>query len=480
MVGQSELQQFEEGSRQSHRILHVLVPASRLFAAHWSLFLPDLNLGDPKEGFSTGTRIHVVGDRLNGFRLEVVRGYDCQKDRSLQGRIFAVGNVPQQYLQPCEASSENVQDGQLKDADEGGGIISEEIRTPFETACSQVEAPGSSLNRVSQQETAGERPGRRPKPEVKDCQCVHFVIYYAAVEGLILTYHDISSHPCGLRFLFALGSGDEMAHITVDVCELPKRSSEDFRGANNVDANPKTLPAPCEERVQAMHQQAVPIGQNPADAFRPAPVCFLQDDLLVKWGADVTIAEGQCLWFLNQHLDNKVPVPRIYGWTQDQGQTFLYMQLIHGDPLSKRWDNLSSDEKLSISEQLKPMVATWQSLRRPDRLASDQPVLSQLGGQTLRDIMFFDGANYPAGPFESVREFNDAFARLALRTAAVDGIDPRKTLVELRGLTDDMPAVFAHADLDLSNILISKLGEGPVQVKAIIDWHQAGWYPKYW
>ncbi|KAI7239721.1 hypothetical protein KC330_g1783 [Hortaea werneckii] len=271
-----------------------------------------------------------------------------------------------------------------------------------------------------------------------------------------------------------------MAHITVDVCELPKRSSEDFRGANNVDANPKTLPAPCEERVQAMHQQAVPIGQNPADAFRPAPVCFLQDDLLVKWGADVTIAEGQCLWFLNQHLDNKVPVPRIYGWTQDQGQTFLYMQLIHGDPLSKRWDNLSSDEKLSISEQLKPMVATWQSLRRPDRLASDQPVLSQLGGQTLRDIMFFDGANYPAGPFESVREFNDAFARLALRTAAVDGIDPRKTLVELRGLTDDMPAVFAHADLDLSNILISKLGEGPVQVKAIIDWHQAGWYPKYW
>ncbi|KAI7202818.1 hypothetical protein KC316_g1639, partial [Hortaea werneckii] len=271
-----------------------------------------------------------------------------------------------------------------------------------------------------------------------------------------------------------------MARITVNVGELPKASSEDFRRARNGQLSPKTLPTPCEVRVQAVHQQAIPIGQNPADAFRPAPVCFLQDDLLVKWGADVTIAEGQCLWFFNQHLDNKVSVPRIYGWTQDQGQTFLYMQLILGDPLSNRWDNLSSDEKLSISEQLKPMVATWQSLRRPDRTASDQPVLSQLGGQALRDIMFYDGANYPAGPFESVREFNNAFARLALRTAAVDGIDPRNTLVELRGLTDDIPAVFAHADLDLSNILISKLGEGPVQVKAIIDWHQAGWYPKYW
>ncbi|RMY77093.1 hypothetical protein D0863_01515 [Hortaea werneckii] len=245
---------------------------------------------------------------------------------------------------------------------------------------------------------------------------------------------------------FALDSGCEMARTTVNVGELPKASSEDFRRARNGQLSPKTLPTPCEVRVQAVHQQAVPIGQNPADAFRPAPV----------------------------------PVPRIYGWTQDQGQTFLYMQLILGDPLSNRWDNLSSDEKLSISEQLKPMVATWQSLRRPDRTASDQPVLSQLGGQALRDIMFYDGANYPAGPFESVREFNDAFARLALRTAAVDGIDPRNTLVELRGLTDDIPAVFAHADLDLSNILISKLGEGPVQVKAIIDWHQAGWYPKYW
>ncbi|KAI7502590.1 hypothetical protein KC367_g2135 [Hortaea werneckii] len=256
----------------------------------------------------------------------------------------------------------------------------------------------------------------------------------------------------------------EMACITVNVGELPQRSSEDFRSSNIDGVNLKSLPSPCEVRMHAVHQKAVRIGQNPADAFRPAPVCFPRDDLLVKWGADVTIAEGQCLWFFNRYLQDRVPVPRIYGWTQDQGQTFLYMQLISGDPLSKRWDSLSSEEKLSISEQLKPM----------------QPLLSQLGGQALRDIMFHDGEHYPAGPFESVREFNDAFARLAHPTAAVDDIDPRKTFVEMRGLTDDRPAVFAHADLDLSNILISKIDEGPARVKAIIDWHQAGWYPQYW
>ncbi|GAB1732857.1 hypothetical protein NU195Hw_g2659t1 [Hortaea werneckii] len=271
-----------------------------------------------------------------------------------------------------------------------------------------------------------------------------------------------------------------MSLVTVDSGELPQGSSEDFRATTDGGFSPESLPAPCEVRNQAVRQQAVRTGQDPADAFRPAPVCFPQDDLLVKWGADVTIAEGQCLWFFNQYLQDRVPTPRIYGWTQDQGQTFLYMQLISGDPLSKRWDNLPSDEKLSISEQLKPMVATWQGLKRRDCPASNQLLLSQLGGQALRDVMFQDGENYPAGPFESVRDFNDAFARLAHPTAAVDDMDPREAFVELRGLTDDMPAVFAHADLDLSNILITKTEEGSAQVKAIIDWHQAGWYPQHW
>lgn len=176
----------EKSPSHSDRILYVLVPPSRLFAAHWSLFLPDLQYDDSRQGSSIGTRIHVVGDRLDGFRLEIIRGYNSQNDRSLQGRMFALAQVPQQCLQPCEASSESVQDCQSKDDDEGGGIISEEIRTPFETACSQVEAPGPSLNCVYQQETAGERPGRRPKLEVKDCQWWVRQVIHSLVENQML------------------------------------------------------------------------------------------------------------------------------------------------------------------------------------------------------------------------------------------------------------------------------------------------------
>lgn len=186
MVDQTQLQSVEEGSNQIHSPLHVLAPPSRLFAAHWSLFLPDLNNGDPQQESSIGTRIHVVGDRLGGFRLEIVRGYDSQKDRSLQGRIFALARVPQQYLQPCQASLESLQDCQSKDDDEGGGFISEEFRSPFEIACSLVEAPGPSLNRVSQQQTADERVGRRPKSEVKDCQWWVRQVIHSLVEQEML------------------------------------------------------------------------------------------------------------------------------------------------------------------------------------------------------------------------------------------------------------------------------------------------------
>lgn len=46
------------------------------------------------------------------------------------------------------------------------------------------------------------------------------------------------------------------------------------------------------------------------------------------------------------------------------------------------------------------------------------------------------------------------------------------------GLSDETPVVFTHNDLDQSNILIFKAGDGPLRLVAIIDWHQSGWYPE--
>ena len=276
----------------------------------------------------------------------------------------------------------------------------------------------------------------------------------------------------------------------------------------------QTLPSPFEVRRQFELQ-----GGDLTQTFRPKPVCFPDEALLVKWGSDVTIAEGQCLWFLKENLPDLVPVPRIYGWRQEANHTYLYMEMIEADTLADRWESLAQHERTLICEQLRSIISAyrrvklcgqtstpnappracwsniWQALRLGYSILSwwsdrELPVtnphpkcssLSQIGGQGLRDILFQDarGNHYPAGPYNSIQDFHKSFANLTTRDRA-ESVDPRTEIEELRGLRDDVPVVFTHGDLDQSNILISKQDHGQLRIVAIIDWHQSGWYPEPW
>ena len=84
---------------------------------------------------------------------------------------------------------------------------------------------------------------------------------------------------------------------------------------------------------------------------------------------------------------------------------------------------------------------------------------------------------YPAGPFPNVESFHDWFARLSFRRR--QDILP-SDIPELSGLSNEKPVFFTHGDLHRSNILISLPEAGPACAIAVIDWHQSGWYPRYW
>lgn len=152
------------------RPLYVLIPPSPLFAAHWSFFLPDepddKSKARPMES-TTGRRIHVSGDRLNGFGLEIVRVYDVSKHRAVGSRRFAIALVPAQVLGQATESeqSKSTTNHELKDDDEGGGYVDNSPIDAFERVCVEVEAPGPSLNKVAPRE-----PGKGQKREAKDCQ----------------------------------------------------------------------------------------------------------------------------------------------------------------------------------------------------------------------------------------------------------------------------------------------------------------------
>nr|POF17740.1 hypothetical protein CFP56_13152 [Quercus suber] len=148
--------------------LYVLIPPSPLFAAHWSLFIPDTGSSDAlcrrHDESSQGRRFHVSGDRLNGFSLEIIRGYNVSKHRSLGSRRFPIGIL---RLNSTLHDSVREKDVQEKDEDEGGGFVDNRAIDDVEQVCLDVEAPGPSLNRVGASSVAG---GKRVKSEVRDCQ----------------------------------------------------------------------------------------------------------------------------------------------------------------------------------------------------------------------------------------------------------------------------------------------------------------------
>ncbi|TQS31688.1 hypothetical protein Golomagni_08024 [Golovinomyces magnicellulatus] len=64
-----------------------------------------------------------------------------------------------------------------------------------------------------------------------------------------------------------------------------------------------------------------------------------------------------------------------------------------------------------------------------------------------------------AGPFSSVKDFNDWFSQLDY-------------------LPDDGPIKFIHCDLHRGNIIVST--SKPCRVVGIVDWGQSGWFPDFW
>ena len=204
--------------------LYVLVPPSPFFAAHWSLFLPGLPphissqrtststitgssiTGSRHEESNIGTRIHVAGDRLHGFGLEIVRQYNINHDSSLarsssgsSSRRFPIGVVREEYLRQDSSSLEYTKNGAdtsaaataeiVKDDEEGGGYVDNEPTSLFEQVCVNVEAPGPSLNSVlddSGQGCKGLGVGRRLRREVKDCQWwISRVVESLCQEGIL-------------------------------------------------------------------------------------------------------------------------------------------------------------------------------------------------------------------------------------------------------------------------------------------------------
>ncbi|KAJ5698120.1 hypothetical protein N7462_000125 [Penicillium macrosclerotiorum] len=222
----------------------------------------------------------------------------------------------------------------------------------------------------------------------------------------------------------------------------------------------KCLPTP--EQVKALSKD---IGTTP----QPQPVKFKNSGVFVKFGPYVTIAEAQCLWMIKKAFSNQIPVPEIFGWRVDeQKNVFLYMELIQGRTLLESWDTLDKLDKSSLVDQLRQIVQDLRSLEQNPLL---DPYIGSISGQRVQDYVFESFPN--AGPFASIKDFNDWFASLPQTQAPNKFEDPYRHL-----LPDSGTIKFTHADLHRGNIMVSS--SKPVRILAVVDWGLSGWYPDYW
>ncbi|EPS41439.1 hypothetical protein H072_4673 [Dactylellina haptotyla CBS 200.50] len=248
--------------------------------------------------------------------------------------------------------------------------------------------------------------------------------------------------------------------ISIRVSELPAEKNVDFIETSFFhENNSRKLPTPSEVRSRATHPRT----------HRPDPIRFTEDNLIVKWGEYVTIAEGQVYWMLQTHLKGEIPAPEIYGWRTEGNQVFLYLEYITENQLEEVHHELGTESRSKINSQIRSIKTALLRLRQNPT----QEFLGSIGGQPLPDTACEDDDNL-AGPPPSVAAFHCWLTDRALKR--FPDPEPTKPLREM--LPDNVPIVFSHCDLHPKNILVSPAE--PSKIVAIVDWHQSGWYPSYW
>ncbi|KAL2070322.1 hypothetical protein VTL71DRAFT_13348 [Oculimacula yallundae] len=240
--------------------------------------------------------------------------------------------------------------------------------------------------------------------------------------------------------------------------KLPSADNITFLETSFFTKHRELLPTPAEVR-----EAAGPISK----IFRPPPVSFPSMNLIVKYGRSITKAEGQCLWAVHRLCPN-VPVPEVYGWCQDGGETFIYTQLIGGATLEHEWPGMDVEEKYEICTQLHGMLNELRQLRQDP---SDQ-FIGTINRQPVQDVIF-EHKHFEV--FSDVTSFHDWFSGVVM--SHMDLSDPDRWRP---GLLDEVPIVFTHADLHRSNIMMTWDANGKPRVAGIVDWHQSGWYPACW
>jgi hypothetical protein len=127
----------------------------------------------------------------------------------------------------------------------------------------------------------------------------------------------------------------------------PEQSSDSDRPAH-------WFPSPAEVRANPLLRETLGSCTTKFDSL----------NIVVKYGEDITVSEAHCLRALRRLLPDEVPVPEVYGWREDGGEVFIYMELITGVTLESQWATLSDQAKKEVIPQLCAIVKGLRKLHQ--------------------------------------------------------------------------------------------------------------------
>ncbi|KAK7949765.1 phosphotransferase enzyme family protein-like protein, partial [Apiospora saccharicola] len=220
----------------------------------------------------------------------------------------------------------------------------------------------------------------------------------------------------------------------------PSGSSVTFKNTSYFSRNGQNVDFPTPSRILAESAIQAPSFQ---DCEERPPVYFKELGLVVN-------AFGP--W---KQVVPHVPVPEVYGWTQDTKYTYLFIEFVHGVTLEKIWDSLPHCVPFSKSQTIAFQVGTVVHLQAT--IFTNSSNAGHVNRGPLTDVVFTGGNLPPAGPFFSVTAFHDWLSSMLTKDKGQHwlGIDPSDIPDPYRqGLPDDSSVVFTHPDLHPSNIIV--------------------------
>jgi aminoglycoside phosphotransferase (APT) family kinase protein len=192
------------------------------------------------------------------------------------------------------------------------------------------------------------------------------------------------------------------------------------------------------------------------------PGCLVtrqSDGAVIKRGRRVNIDEQAALALATQY---NLPVPRVYGAGEKNGEPFIRMSFIEGEGLDSVWPRMTVEEKHSICQQLREILTTMRSI--PCTTGS----IGSCSNGKAHDVRQY--SSYDGGPYADEAAFNTELYFDLGDTVPL----PIRTALQ-KQIRSNHRIVFTHGDLAQHNILVK---DG--QITGLIDWETAGWYPEHW